>query len=202
MPTLSASESRFLTAVSGLAYCNPFLPDRIEWERSALGREFAGNEPVWSVSVGAPDAVRANVALIHKKLEAMIENLHQRLSAAPDIRGEELVTYEESIHYLLYQRFALHQVPYRTFLADWNRLCHFPGKTFKSALEPAHVYACFRQIARAFHHIYDNIIGNSIPAAGLRASTWQSIFTHDMRRYRTVLYRKMTEFPTLITGPS
>jgi transcriptional regulator with AAA-type ATPase domain len=202
MPTLSANESRFFKAVAGLAYCNPFLPERIEWERAALGREFAGNEPVWSASVADPDAVRANVALIHKKLEALIENLRERLSAAAEVKPDELIIYEESVHYLLYQRFALHQVPYRAFLADWNRLCHFPGKTFKSALEPAHVYACFRQIARAFHHIYDNIIGNSIPAAGLRASTWQSIFTHDMRRYRATMYRKMGEFPTLITGPS
>jgi DNA-binding NtrC family response regulator len=41
-----------------------------------------------------------------------------------------------------------------------------------------------------------------MPAAMLRASIWQSIFTYDMRRYRRILYRKMAEFPTLITGPS
>ena len=87
-------------------------------------------------------------------------------------------------------------------MKDWNTLCRFPGKQFESALKPAHVFACYRQIQRAFHHIYDNIIGNSMPAARLRASIWQSIFTHDMRRYRRTLYRKMGEFPTLITGPS
>ncbi len=41
-----------------------------------------------------------------------------------------------------------------------------------------------------------------MPAARLRASIWQSVFTHDMRRYHRALYRKMGEFPTLITGPS
>src|SRR5208283_3956675 len=46
------------------------------------------------------------------------------------------------------------------------------------------------------------IIGNSMPAARVRASIWQSIFTHDMRRYRRVLYLRIGEFPTLITGPS
>src|ERR1700735_4625596 len=46
------------------------------------------------------------------------------------------------------------------------------------------------------------IIGTPMPAARLRASIWQSIFTHDMRRYRRVLYRRMGDFPTLITGPS
>jgi DNA-binding NtrC family response regulator len=36
----------------------------------------------------------------------------------------------------------------------------------------------------------------------LRARLWQSIFTHDMRRYRRTLYARMGEFATLITGPS
>ena len=31
---------------------------------------------------------------------------------------------------------------------------------------------------------------------------WQSIFTHDMRRYRRTLYARMGDFATLITGPS
>src|SRR5262249_23041929 len=127
MAVFSPHEFRFLKAVSGLAYCNPFLPERIEWERAALGREVVGHGPVWSASVASPDAVRANVALIHKKLDAMVEPLRERLSAASDLRGDELTFYEESVHYLLYQRFSP-QPPtrshYREFLADWNRLCH------------------------------------------------------------------------------
>ena len=43
---------------------------------------------------------------------------------------------------------------------------------------------------------------NSMPAARLRASAWQSVFTHDMRRYGRTLYSRMHDFPTLITGPS
>jgi transcriptional regulator with PAS, ATPase and Fis domain len=31
---------------------------------------------------------------------------------------------------------------------------------------------------------------------------WQSVFTHDIRRYRRTLYGRMSEFATLITGPS
>jgi DNA-binding NtrC family response regulator len=41
-----------------------------------------------------------------------------------------------------------------------------------------------------------------MPAAVLRPSGWQPIFVHDMRRYRHTLYRKMGDFPTLITGSS
>jgi hypothetical protein len=38
-------------AVVQLAYCNHFLPERVELERAALGSEFVGGEAVWSPSV-------------------------------------------------------------------------------------------------------------------------------------------------------
>ena len=209
MPALSKRDHHLLSSVASLGYCNPFLPDRVALEKAVLGREFVAGGPVWSASVTHPEATPPNVASIYAKLGEHIEELHARLADASDVSAEELTIYEESVHYLLYERYHGDFVSaqgkwrfYREFLADWNRLYRIPGKRFESALEPAHVFACFRQIQRAFHHIYDNIIGNSMPAAELRASVWQSIFTHDMRRYRHTLYRKMGEFPTLITGPS
>jgi DNA-binding NtrC family response regulator len=209
MAIFSRQDQHFLSSVVNAGYGNPFLTERIAFEKAALGREFVAGGPVWSASVSDPDAEPPNVTSIYKKLNALMEILPARLAAAPDVTAEELVTYEESVHYLLYQRYHAQFVAaqgkwrfYREFLADWNRLFQIPGKRFESSLEPAHVFACFRQIQRAFHHIYDNIIGNSMPAAQLRASIWQSIFTHDMRRYRRVLYKRMGDFPTLITGPS
>jgi transcriptional regulator with AAA-type ATPase domain len=209
MAVLPRQDRQFLSAVAQLAYGNPFLPERVASEKAALGREFVSGGEVWSASVSDPDAESPNVAAIHKKLHALMETLPARLGSAPDLSDAELATYEESVHYLLYQRYHPQLVAaqgkwrfYREFLADWNRLFHIPGKRWESGLDPAHVFACLRQVQRAFHRIYDNIIGNSMPAARLRASVWQSIFTHDMRRYRRVMYRKMGDFPTLITGPS
>jgi DNA-binding NtrC family response regulator len=71
-----------------------------------------------------------------------------------------------------------------------------------SDYDPAHIFAGFFQVRRAFHHIFDFIVGQSIPTARLRAAVWQSIFTHDLRRYRRSLYSRMNEIATLITGPS
>ena len=68
--------------------------------------------------------------------------------------------------------------------------------------DPRHTFAWFRQIQRAFEITFRDIIGSSLPAARLRGAVWQSIFTHDMRRYRRTLYARMGEFATLITGPS
>jgi transcriptional regulator with PAS, ATPase and Fis domain len=64
------------------------------------------------------------------------------------------------------------------------------------------MFACFFQLRRAWHNIYDNIIGGSMASARLRAAVWQSIFTCDMRRYRRALYGRMGDITTLITGPS
>jgi DNA-binding NtrC family response regulator len=41
-----------------------------------------------------------------------------------------------------------------------------------------------------------------MPAARLRAAVWQSIFTHDMRRYVRTLSRGISDIPTLVVGPS
>jgi transcriptional regulator with AAA-type ATPase domain len=209
MAVFSRQDQHFLSSVAKLGYGNPFLPERITFEKAALGREFVAGGEVWSASVSDPDAEAPNVTSIYKKLAALMEALPARLAAASDVGDDEIVAYEESVHYLLYERYRPQFVAaqgkwrfYREFVADWNKLCCIPGKRFDSGLEPAHVFASFRQIQRAFHQIYDNIIGNSMPAARLRASIWQSIFTHDMRRYRRGLYRRMGEFPTLITGPS
>src|SRR5580692_8366893 len=98
MSTLLASERRFLKATASLGYSNPFLPERIEWERAALGRDYLESEPVWSVSVADPDADLPNIIRIYEKLGALIERLHGRLSAASDVRHEELAAYEESVH--------------------------------------------------------------------------------------------------------
>jgi transcriptional regulator with GAF, ATPase, and Fis domain len=46
------------------------------------------------------------------------------------------------------------------------------------------------------------LLGISRPIAELRAETWHSVFTHDLRRYRNSVYRHMADIPTLITGAS
>jgi DNA-binding NtrC family response regulator len=91
---------------------------------------------------------------------------------------------------------------YAAFLRDWNHFFDLPDRTLPSGHQPAHTFACFSQLSRAFLQIFTCIIGSSLSAARLRAAVWQSIFTHDMRRYRRTLYERMGDFATLITGPS
>jgi transcriptional regulator with AAA-type ATPase domain len=216
----SSSESAFLTAVSNLAYSNPFLPERAEFEREALGDEFVESEPVWSFTVEDPDKPRANIQRIAGRLGKLIEDLRSRLIAGARATPDELQLYEDGVLHHLYDRWSPHffersasgrrsRTPsgerwsfYPDFVNDWRHffpreIPHRPSYT-----EPAHTFACFRQIQRAFEQIFNDIIGGSMPAARLRAAVWQSIFTHDMRRYRRTFYGRMGDFATLITGPS
>src|SRR2546426_6473658 len=94
---LSRSDREFLQAVSRLAFCNPFLPERIEYERAALGGDFVEGEPVWSLPVEQPERPRANVWRIVERLNPLAEQLRRRLSSAITARREDLALYEDAI---------------------------------------------------------------------------------------------------------
>ena len=89
------------------------------------------------------------------------------------------------------------------FLADFDEYLRFPNPSLPSRLRPEHLFAVFFQIAPG---VSRDLRGHcrrlSASTAQLRAAVWQSIFTHDMRRYMRTLYRHMVDIPTLITGPS
>jgi transcriptional regulator with PAS, ATPase and Fis domain len=52
------------------------------------------------------------------------------------------------------------------------------------------------------YHIFHNIVGLSTPAARLRGAVWQSVVTHDPKRWSRGLCLRLRDFPTLVTGPS
>jgi hypothetical protein len=206
---LSPQERTFLQAVSKLAYCNPFLPERVALEHEALGPNFVPGEPVWSLPVDEPERVRANAWRLAAHTERLCEALHQKLrTGARPSADADLVLYEDGVLHMLFHRYYPKMLEggswrfYGDFRADWRRFLEIDGLTFPTHHEPVHTFACYRQIQRAFERIYSDIIGNSLPAARLRAAVWQSIFTHDIRRYRRSLFARMGEFATLVTGPS
>ncbi len=208
MAFLSEKEHAFLEAVSAAAFSNPFLPEHTEFERAALGRNFDPTEPLWTYCVEDPDRARVNVARIAERLEPLSADLARRLKRGAKATPAELILYEDAVLQMLYQRYYPRieaacgnwsfypefAADFRAFLEDIPRL--------PSGHRPAHTLACFRQFQCAFDRILRDILGGSLHAARLRASIWQSIFTHDMRRYWRTLYARMGEFATLITGPS
>jgi len=217
MAFLSSSERTLLQSISRLGYANPFLPERVELERAVLGPDFQEGEPVWSYRSDV-QGTRVNVVRVERVIEQLLIDLRGRLPEAGASEAD-LVLYEDAVMLLLFTQYYRHffeagfgprcDTPnparwrfYKQFLVDWARWFHIDGVTFPTSHEPRHTFACFRQIQRAFELVFRDIIGGSLAAARLRGAVWQSIFTHDMRRYRRTLYARMGEFATLITGPS
>lgn len=219
MAFLSDSDRAFLRTVTKLAYCNPFLPERIEYEREALGHDFCEAGPVWSIRVDDPDQPRVNLARIANRLESACRNLKELIAGGDEVSDHDLELYEAAVLFRLYRGYegSLHGAIvaelegksaqgrfnfYADFLRDWQHYFHAPHMAARVNQDSAHMFACYFQLCRAFHFIYRYIVGTSIAAAKLRAAAWQSIFTHDMRRYRKMLYDRMGDMTTLIIGPS
>ena len=210
---LDGSDRQLAEAISRLAYCNPFLPDRIEFERQALADAFVPGGTLWHAA-GLPEPP-PNVGALRERATELVERLAGRLAAQARPSAADLTLYEDVVIYLLFARYdddfyslideraATAPVAfYRKFRQDVERLLQTPRARLVADRDVAHLFAGFFQIRRAFHYIFHNIIGNSPPIVRLRATVWQSIFTRDMRRYRRSLYQRMGDVATLITGPS
>src|ERR1017187_8909261 len=125
MSILTEAERRFLTAVSKLAHCNPFLPERMDHERAALGKDHVSREIFWSASVKDPASTNPNVGRLHARLAPLMEEIHSRGGV---IVASDAAIYEDCIHHLLYQRYYPQFVAasgnwgfFPAFAADWNR---------------------------------------------------------------------------------
>lgn len=219
MKRLSDSQCTFLTALSNLSYANPFEPERITLEREALGDEYRP-EPLdaWSRTAANDQLERPNVARINSRTNQLVEQLFQQQVDSGPLTGRDAGLYEDLVSYVLYYRYVA-ELPTEllepaandaNLKAVWQAF-RDDRRRYLDVLAPAdrqlfaksdHLFALLHQVRRAFVGIYHCLIGESRPATRLRAAVWQSVFTHDLRRYRRTLYQQMGEFTTLITGPS
>jgi len=212
MALLTDRERDFATAVSHLAYVNPFLSERIEWERRALGGEHVPFDTVWHAGTGKVGE-NPNELRIAERAETLAEAVRERLAKKDRATEAEVELVQDLVAYVLFYRYQerlfLAGVGegrsnfgfYADFAADCERFS-VPDSGTRPRLDAAHLFACCYQVRRAFHYIFRSLIGGSMPSARLRAQVWQSIFTYDLRRYQRSLYHRMGDVTTLITGPS
>jgi transcriptional regulator with AAA-type ATPase domain len=223
-----ASEAVFAQSIADLALANPFDPHEVaRHEQLALGVDLPAETkkrmlPPRSV------AERPNVPELLRRAEALAEVVRDR-ARCEEGSDAERVLYRDLVLFVLYFRYRdqLQQTVEQTleepgagvdggqrrggrqqlsyfdeFIRDLRGfLGSLPSGGVTSKLA-AHWFAGFFQIRRAFQLIHAQILGSSRPSARLRAAVWHSIFTHDLRRYRDVLYDRMHDLATLITGPS
>ncbi|HMJ89493.1 MAG TPA: sigma-54 factor interaction domain-containing protein [Candidatus Acidoferrum sp.] len=209
MPLLSRADRNLAETISALAHCNPFLPERIALERTALGSEFVAEKADWNRHAESAGE-HPNVQRLLERAERLVIGLRAKLGAGERATPDELARYEDLVLFVLYHRhrndferdrFTRERV--RCY-AEFRRTADtfFAETPLAQTCDLPHAFACCYQVRRAFHHIFSNIVGSSNAVARLRASVWQSIFTHDLRRYRRVLFKHMGDLTTLITGPS
>jgi transcriptional regulator with PAS, ATPase and Fis domain len=217
MPLFSTSQQRQAKVISQITYANPFDPARIEFERQALGRKFKGDHAIWSMDTDANDL--HNIDALKQMTTQLVIDAHQKMTQGLKPDATELALYEDMVFYLLYENTRndlerilanpqylkdgnqMRQI-YQAFEKQFYLYLKLPEIHMPSAHQPEHVFAVYFQIRRAFENIYTCMVGRSKPMAKLRESVWQSLFTHDERRYVRGLYSRMADFTTLITGPS
>lgn len=221
MALFDAAGAALAETVSRLVYCNPFLPERLDLERAALGPEYvaqAGMEETLHMRPGEPATIATNVERLLERLRSLVDPARERLAGGANASAGERRLYEDVALFLLYHEYHL---PFRAwigaalegkaekrvaFYGEFEERARFllaiPDVALPHADPPAHLFAFFFQLNRAFVNIYQFIVGGSLATAKLRGSIWQSIFTHDLGRFRRVLYDRLGDISTLITGPS
>lgn len=213
MALFSDADRCFAAIIDDVVYSNPFGRERLENERRALGNEFSDEQDAWRAGPGHRNR---NIGPLLRRVEQLLEKSRPFLRRAGD---REIELYKSMVRYRLYYEIedALYQLGERARRGDLKsttverfdafraRCVHYLGEILdprKAGDEIAHLFAIGFQLRRAFEEIFLRIVGASEPAASLRARVWESVFTHDMRRYERSLYDRMHLMNTLIVGPS
>lgn len=204
----------FATAIARLNHANPFTSERIAHEKEALGTDFVEVRADWNLA-GPALGAHPNVTRLQQESAALVKRIAAAWPKGGGVGAEERDLYVQVALFWLFHEY----VPsfdaairaggaggriefYPGFRSLAERHLALPGLAYLDEMPVPHLFACLFQVRRAFHHIYHSLVGASAPMARLRAAIWESIFTHNLERYRRSLYARMGDFATLVTGPS
>lgn len=217
----SAAELEIAETLGGLIYANPFKSERLELNRrffELIRDQGFGYEPM-AVADGKPRNlnIESYIAVSRHLLTKAVARHRKEVGKPVDarhLRVYENLVYVYLFHWILeemdhYIRRCLdHPLDNRRWeaYASLEREFREWFGPFEGVLNPDYeveVFAgfCF-QIRRAYYHAFHTLKGNSVCLNRMRARVWDSVFTHDMRRYIRSLYNRMSDIYTLICGPS
>jgi DNA-binding NtrC family response regulator len=216
MSVFSEADVQFAATLSRIVYCNPFTPQRIDLERDALGGDFVEIDSAWNMRADS-EGHHANLDRLTQRAQLIADSVRLLLAGGEAASVRELELYEDMVIFLLYHRYydagrqfildcqaSANAQPtyYQAFRQDVRHYLQIPGRPMPDGDSDERVFAFLFQVRRAFYHIFNQIVGSSRAISRLRSAVWQSIFTHDARRYRRSLYTAMGDMTTLVTGPS
>ena len=201
-----------LEAIGRLGFTNPFGPERPELESIIVGEAVARSAP-WSRALDWPMEDPALPA-IREEAERQLASARAALAGGERCDDQERDLIRGVALYVLYYRYdeSFYETIVSAANADrvvfYDAFEHDFGDVFTEvgppdwAETPDALFALFFQIRRAFHFVFHQILGRSQRAAELRATVWESLFTHDPWRYLAHLRGRMHEASTLILGPT
>jgi DNA-binding NtrC family response regulator len=208
--------------LSRLSLSNPFSMERRRLEIEALDGETVYQPRDANLTIsqeGNRPAITIENLLLVEKATYLLDLMRSALIARQHPSDAEMVLYQDLIFFVLYYRYRTRfdhtvtgAVPrermpgivdwYDDFIGDLEGYLHLPGFDMDPPYTPNHVFSLIFQIRRAFYQIYAHIVGGAPSMDDLRAAAWDSIFTHDLKRYARTMYGRMKKITTLITGPS
>jgi hypothetical protein len=225
MPLTTDCERALVEAISGLAGANPFLPERIDAEREALGPDFTEAGTVWHART-RPDAY-LNLAALDQRASLLAGALRKKLPARTPPQAKDPALYEDLVLYVVFNRYlpalqAMVDDPrkattpvaaYTPFAQDVEHYLDLagldqgdgPGSTPpgppRAKTPPTYGPSSSRSAAGSTRPSPTSWAARR-PRRSCARPVWQSIFTHDARRYRRGLFARMHDLTTPITGPS
>ncbi len=212
------SAARLVETIPQLTYCNPFLPERNELDKKALGSDYIDTGSAWNVHLEEYERDPNRIKLF-ERITGIADKSRENLLRKKSGSSRELQQYRFLVVFMVYhslrddfskcimqtQNGRSGKVWANIYERYMGLLDHYfmPGKiSMELEFSHARLFSIYYQLRRAFFHIFQFIIGASPAATRLRSRVWQSIFTHDMARYLRALYNRMEDTITLITGPS
>lgn len=220
-----------VAALAELIYTNPFSGERRRLERVVLGDAYVEpgwtllpGQPL--------HRLEGNLRSLVDRAEAVLEAVRPRAARLRSVSERDRALYEALVHFVIFHRLASGfdaligvgcglaesvlvgdgggrgrrsggaAVLFDRFLQDVDRYAAVGAVREAVRGRMEEWFGFYFQVRRAWVHTFAFIHGGSEAIRRLRARVWQSVFTHDMRRYVGGLYARMSDIPTLITGPS
>ena len=105
MALFKDTEKTCAEALVALGYCNPFLPERIAFERVVLGNAFVGTDGPWHKHVEV-DEVRPNIELLTQRAKVLADTARERLLSGQTPGEAERGLYEDTALYYLFNAYV------------------------------------------------------------------------------------------------
>jgi len=212
----SLAERRRAEPLVQIVFTNPFSEERQELNRLALGGTYDALQAKGAAGGGGSPVLAEMVESCRRLADNARERIRRRKVA---LDSPDVALYESLVYFLAYHDIASSLDSYiercienpeanpqwRQY-AELKRYCdHYlrpSGLSLPTMLSLPELAAFVFQIRRAFYCAFRALIGDSPSLSALRKRVWNSVFTHDMRRYARSLSGRMNDISTLIVGPS